>query len=120
MSNKRITIDDIIKQYIESVDKYKTSYIELEIRFNISSYKIWNNLYNNIYSKYQNNIISKIEESIIIIVDSDNDSKNRKELYFEKGIKKSEKNIKKNKLSRVMINNNIIDYKISLSTEQEI
>jgi|GEM_PF-6301214 len=110
---------------------------ELEIRFD-TTFEIWKNIYQKIITDY--NTTSKIEESITAtlanqIVPStkqrqsrdrkDNEEKppnpvrNRKESFFEKGVKKAEKYIKKEQIYRIVFND-VLNYRISLASETEV
>ena len=117
---RKDNLPDIINNYNELISKKQNFDVELEIRFTILNFNVFQSIYEKIHDDYKSNIIGKIEESNTLTIDQkDKSIRKRKESYFEKGVKKLEKYILKKQLHRIVINNSI-DYRISLSTEQVI
>lgn len=111
-----VTVEDILKYY---VDPLHSEPLELEIRFSIINPEIWKNIYQKIISEYKSKITGKISESITASVSKEFGINDRKEIYFEKGVKTGEKYVRKKQIFRVPVNNDILGYKISLASETE-
>lgn len=112
--SKKISLDNIIEHFVKETKKP----LELEIRFH-NNKDIWVNLYEKIIAEYKKQSTIIIEESIIIILNIESGS-NRKEIYYINGKNKGNKFISKKPIYKLEVPSDVINYKISLSSEEQI
>ena len=92
---------------------------ELEIRFVVGEDK-----FRDIYSSLLKQIkTGKIEQSISVVVprtnkDRDVFEQNRREIFFEKGVKKAEHWLRKKQLKYLKVSKGSLMYKIAVSSEE--
>ena len=104
-------MDNKLTELINKFNLSKNS--ELEIRFTVNFY-LWKQL----YEKILINNSGSIEQSINAVINQEK-GRDRKEIYLENGIKKSEKYVNKNQIERLVYYNKI-NYRISLAEEIEV